>query len=205
VSQLAKWDTLADKAMVERTMAALTANGFVPYYAENGAEAKKKFFELLPAGAEVMNNSSTTLLQLNIVDELLKSGKYNPVRNKLMSMDRKTQNREMQQIGSAPEWSVGSVHAITEDGQVMIASASGSQLPGYAFGADHIIWIAGTQKIVKNLDEGNKRLYEYVLPLENVRAMKAYGAPSSVNKLLIINKDPAKRISLILVNEVLGF
>jgi hypothetical protein len=120
-------------------------------------------------------------------------------------MDRKTQGREMQKIGSAPEWAVGSVHAITEDGQVLIASASGSQLPGYAFGADHIIWIAGTQKLVKNLDEGNKRLYEYVLPLENIRAMKAYGAPSSVNKLLIINKDPAKRISLILVNEVLGF
>ena len=202
---MAKWDTLADKAIVEKTMAALLANGIMSYYVENGAEAKKKFFELLPAGAEVMNNSSTTLVQLGIADELTKPDKYNSVRNKLMAMDRKTQGREMQKIGSAPEWSVGSVHAITEDGHIMIASASGSQLPGYAFGADHIIWIAGTQKLVKNLDEGNKRLYEYVLPLENIRAMKAYGSPSSVNKLLIINKDPAKRISLILVNEVLGF
>jgi hypothetical protein len=202
---MAKWDTLADMATVEKTMAALTANGITAYYVESGAEARKKFFELLPAGAEVMNNSSTTLLQLDIVDELLKLGKYNSVRNQLMAMDRKAQGREMQKIGSAPEWSVGSVHAITEDGHVLIASASGSQLPGYAYGADHIIWIAGTQKIVKNLDEGNKRLYEYVLPLENIRAMKAYGSPSSVNKLLIINKDPAQRINLVLVNEVLGF
>lgn len=202
---MGKWDTLADKATVEKTMAALTANGFVTYYMENGAEAKKKLFELLPAGAEVMNNSSTTLLQLNIADELTKSGKYNSVRNKLLAMDRKTQGREMQKMGSAPEWSVGSVHAITEDGHVMIASASGSQLPGYAFGADHVIWIAGTQKIVKNLDEGNQRIYEYVLPLENARAMKAYGAPSAVNKLLIINNDKAPRLNLILVNEVLGF
>jgi uncharacterized membrane protein len=202
---MAQWETLADKATVEKTMAALLANGIASYSVASGAEAKKKFFELLPEGAEVMNNSSTTLLQLNIVDELLKSDKYNSVRNKLMAMDRKTQGREMQAMGSAPEWAVGSVQAITEDGQVLIASASGSQLPGYAFGADHIIWIAGTQKIVKNLDEGSKRLYEYVLPLENVRAMKAYGSPSSVNKLLIINKDPAQRIHLILVNEVLGF
>jgi hypothetical protein len=202
---MAKWDTLADKATVERTMAALKDNGTTAYYVESGADAKKKFFELLPAGAEVMNNSSTTLLQLNIVDELVKSGKYKSVRNKLMAMDRKTQGHEMQKMGSAPEWAVGSVQAITEDGRIMIASASGSQLPGYAFGADHVIWIAGTQKIVKNLAEGNQRIYEYVLPLENVRAMKAYGAPSSVNKLLIINKDPAPRTSLILVNEVLGF
>ena len=199
------WDSLADKAAVEKTMAALKENGITSYYVANGAEAKQKFFELLPAGAEVMNNSSTTLIQLGIADELTKPGKYNSVRSKLMAMDRKTQGREMQKIGSAPEWAVGSVHAITEDGRVLIASASGSQLPGYAFGADHIIWVAGTQKIVKNLDEGNKRLYEYVLPLENVRAMKAYGAPSSVNKLLIVNKDPAQRICLILVNEVLGF
>jgi hypothetical protein len=97
------------------------------------------------------------------------------------------------------------VHAITEDGRVLIASASGSQLPGYAFGSDHIIWVAGTQKLVKNLDEGNQRLSEYVLPLENVRARKAYGADSAVNKLLIINNDPGQRISLILVNEALGF
>ncbi len=202
---MAKWNELADKATVDRTMAALTKNGFVSYYAENGAAAKQKFFELLPPGAEVMNNSSTTLLQLGIADELVKSGKYNSVRNKLMAMDRKTQNRQMQQMGAAPEWSVGSVHAVTQDGQVMIASKTGSQLPGYAFGADHVIWIAGTQKIVKDLDEAKQRLYEYVLPLENERALKAYGAPSSVNKVLIINQETSPRLNLILVNEILGF
>ena len=202
---MAKWNSLADKATVDKTMAALTANGFVPYYAETGAAAGQKFFELLPAGAEVMNNSSTTLLQLNIVDELLKSGQYNSVRNKLLAMDRKTQGREMQKIGSAPEWSVGSVHAVTQDGHVLIASKSGSQLPGYAFGADHVIWIAGTHKIVRDTDEGRQRIYEYVLPLENERALKAYGFGSSVNKLLVINQDQAPRLNLILVNEVLGF
>jgi len=202
---MAKWNSLADRATIDKTIEALTKNGFVPYYAENGEAAKKKFFELLPAGAEVMNNSSTTLLQLGIADELVKSGRYNSVRNKLMAMDRKTQNRQMQQIGSAPEWSVGSVHAITQDGHVMIASKSGSQLPGYAFGADHVIWIAGTQKIVKDLDAAKQRLYEYVLPLENERALKVYGSGSSVNKLLVINQDAPPRLNLILVNEVLGF
>ncbi len=202
---MAKWNELADKATVDKTMAALAKNGFVTYYAENGSAARQKFFELLPAGAEVMNNSSTTFIQLGIADELVKSDKYNSVRKKLMAMDRKTQNRQMQQLGSAPEWSVGSVHCITQDGHVMIASKTGSQLPGYAFGADHVIWIAGTQKIVQDLDEAKKRLYEYVLPLENERAMKAYGVPSSVNKVLILNQETSPRLNLILVNEVLGF
>ena len=142
---------------------------------------------------------------ISVDEEITKSGKYNSVRNKLMAMDRKTENRQMQQIGAAPEWAVGSVHAVTEEGQIMIASASGSQLPGYASGADHVIWIVGTQKIVKNIDDGFKRIYEHCLPLENERAKKVYGRPSSVNKLLIIYKDPSPRTSLIFVNEVLGF
>jgi hypothetical protein len=201
---MGKWDTLADKATVEKTMAALKATGINSYFVENGAAAKQKFFELLPEGAEVMNNSSTTLNVLGITDELAKSSKYVSVRNKLTAMDRKTQNRLMQQMGAAPEWAVGSVHAVTQDGRVMIASASGSQLPGYAGGADHVIWVVGTQKIVKDLDDGNKRLYEYVLPLEDARARKAYGMGSAVNKLLIINNDKS-RIHLVFVNEVLGF
>lgn len=201
-----KWDRLADKAVVESTISALKGNGIDAYYVESGAEAKNKLFELLPQGASVMNNSSTTLNTIGVSDEIVKSGKYDSVRNQLMKMDSKTQGRQMQQMGSAPEWAVGSVHAVTQAGVIMIASASGSQLPGYVFGSDHIIWVVGTQKIVKDLDEAYKRIYEHCLPLENIRAQKVYGAPSSVNKILIINKEPIKsRISLIFVNEVLGF
>ncbi len=202
---MAKWNELADKATVDQTIEALKRNGITAYYAENGAAAKQKFYELLPPGAEVMNNPSTTFIQLGLADEIVKSDKINSVRNKLVAMDRKTQNRQMQQMGAAPEWAVGSVHAITRDGHIMIASRTGSQLPGYAYGADHVIWIAGTQKIVKDLDEAKQRIYEYVLPLENERALKAYGAPSSVNKLLVINQDAPPRLNLILVGEVLGF
>jgi len=121
-------------------------------------------------------------------------------------MDRKTQGLEMQKLGAAPEWAVGSVHAVTEDGKVIIASASGSQLPSYAYGSSHVVWVVGSQKIVKDLDEGMKRVREYVLPLESERAMKAYGQPSSINKLLILNKEANPgRITMVIVKEKLGF
>lgn len=123
-----------------------------------------------------------------------------------MKMDSEKEGRRMQELGSAPEWAVGSVHAITQNGEIMIASASGSQLPGYAFGAAHVVWIAGTHKIVKNIDEGFKRIYDRSFVLEDVRAQKVYGMHSSVNKILIVNKEDVKnRIHLILVNEILGF
>ncbi len=126
---------------------------------------------------------------------------------KLYSLDRETQGLEMQKLGAAPEWAVGSVHAVTQEGHVVIASNTGSQLPGYAYGSQHVVWIVGTQKIVENLDGAMKRIYDYVLPLESDRAHKAYGVDgSNVSKMLIVNKEVnPQRITLIFVNEKLGF
>lgn len=175
--------------------------------AKNGEDAKKKVLELIPKQAEVMTMSSTTLDTIGITKEINESSQYNSVRNKLFSMDRKTQELEMQKLGSAPEYAVGSVHAVTEDGHVLIASNTGSQLPAYVYGSAHVIWVVGAQKIVKDTDSGIKRIYDYVLPLESERAHKAYGVTgSAVNKLLIINKEATpNRLIIILVKEVLGF
>lgn len=206
-AKMDKWEKLADKETVEKTIASLNANNIAAYFAGTIEEAKKKVFELLPEKAEVMSMSSVTLDTVSISKEIQESEKYNSTRKKLLSMDRRTQGLEMQKLGAAPEWAAGSVHAVTEDGKVIIASQSGSQLPAYAFGSSHVIWVVGAQKIVKNIDEGMKRIYEYVLPLESERAKKAYGVPgSAVNKVLIINKEAQKgRITIIFVNQVLGF
>ncbi len=197
---------LASKESIEKTLAALKANGIAAFFVESGAEAKKKVLEILPDGASVMTMTSVTLDAIKVTEEILESGKYESVIKKLMGMDKKTQGAEMRKMGAAPDYAVGSVHAVTEEGHVMIASASGSQLPAYAYGAEKVIWVAGAQKIVKNTDEGFKRIYEHCLPLENERAKIAYGMGSAVNKVLVINKEfAAGRLTLILVNEVLGF
>jgi len=122
-------------------------------------------------------------------------------------MNRDTEGRQMQQLGSAPEWTLGSVHAVTENGEVVIVSNTGSQLPAYAYGSSHVIWVVGTQKIVKNLDQAMERVSEHVLPLESVRVQKAYGMPNSnVSKVLIVNNEIAPgRTTIIFVREVLGY
>lgn len=203
-----KWNQLAGKSTIEKTIIALKVNGIEVELVENGELAKQRVLEILPPGAEVMNMSSVTLDTIGIPQEINESGKYNSVKNKLNSMNRETQGLKMQKLGSAPEWSIGSVHAVTEDGHLLIASNTGSQLPAYAYGAAHVIWVVGAQKIVKNTDEGIKRIYEYVLPLESVRLNKQYNmtAGSFVSKILIVNREINKgRITVIFVNEVLGF
>ena len=201
------YDIPATREQLDRTIAALKTNGIEAVVAADGADANAKALALIPLGANVMTMTSVTLDTLGIVQELNESGKYDSVRVKLASMDRKTQGREMGVLMAAPDYTIGSVHAVTEDGHVMIASGTGSQLSAYVFGAAHVIWVVGTQKIVKNLDEGAKRIYEYTLPLESVRFNKAYNmtSGSAVNKLLIVNKERPDRITVIFVPENIGF
>jgi len=132
--------------------------------------------------------------------------RYDSVRAKLAKMNRETQNREMIKLGAVPQYIVGSVHAVTEDGKVVVASNTGSQLAPYAASAEHVIWVVGTQKIVPNLDEGLKRVREYTYPLEDERALQAYGMNSFISKWLIVNREVIPgRTSMILVKEKLGF
>ena len=193
--------------VLQRTAKALTENGITTKIVENGEEAKKEALSLLPRGAEVMTMTSVTLDSLGLTDVINTSGDYNSVKTQLSSMDREKDQSMMQKLGAAPDYAIGSVHAVTEDGKVIIASNTGSQLPAYVYGANHVIWIVGGQKVVKNIDEGIDRTYEHVLPLESERARKAYGVEGSfVSKLTIINKEVnPQRITMILVKEHLGF
>jgi hypothetical protein len=200
------WGQLATDEQIEITKIALEKNGITVFVVENGEQAKEKALELIPQGSEVMNMSSVTVDSIGLGKEINESGKYKSVRGMFAKMDKATQGLEMQKLGAAPEWSVGSVHAVTEDGKVIVVSATGSQLPSYAYGSPHVLWIVGAQKIVKDQEEGMKRIQDYVFPLENERAMKAYGMGSVIAKVLVINKEVSKdRIKMILVKEKLGF
>ena len=202
-----RFNVLASKESIGKAMNSLEANDIKAYIVETGKEAKEKALSLIPEGSEVMTMTSVTLDSLGISEAINKSSKYNSARSKLNSMNKETQKQEMNKLGSAPIYSIGSVHAISKKGEIIIASNTGSQLPAYAYGSEHVIFVVSTAKIVENLEEGFKRVYEYSLPLESERAKKAYGVEgSSVNKILIINKEAFPgRISVIFVNESLGF
>lgn len=183
----------------------LEQHGFKVQVVENLKQAKQEVEKLIPAKAEVFTATSVTLDEAGLTEEL-NSDKYTSVRDKFMKFYGQPENAvEMKRIGSGADYAVGSVHAVTEDGQVIIASASGSQIPNYAYGASNVIWVVGTQKIVKDLAEGIKRIEDYAFPLEDERALVAYGMNSSLNKLLIYRKETNERVTIILVKEAVGF
>ncbi|MGE5249941.1 MAG: LUD domain-containing protein, partial [Bacteroidota bacterium] len=197
---------LADEARIERTASALEANGIHTLIARDGQEARRMFFELVPEGSEVFLGASVTLEQLGIKDEIDKSGRFNALRPKMFAMDRATQGREIRKLGGAPDYAAGSVHAVTEDGSVIIASKTGSQLGPYASGAGKVIWVVGAQKLVRDLEEGMRRVWEYSYPLEIEHMRELYNAPTGVNKVLIVNKEAKPgRTTMIIVREELGF
>ena len=200
-----QFGTAADEASVRRTQAALEANGFTVWRAADAAEARRLVLDLIPDGAQVHHGASQTLEATGIIGAIQSSGRYDMVRPRIGGMDRKTQADEIRRLAAAPDVMLGSVHAITETGSLMTASMGGSQLGPYAGGAGKVILVAGTQKIVVDLEEGFRRINEYAYPLEDARALLAYGIRSAVNKVLIINREVVPgRITVVLVDEVLG-
>ncbi len=201
-----KYTKLADSSSIEKTVKAVKENNIEVYVVKNSDEAKKQVLKMIPEKSEVLTMTSVTLDATGLSSEINESGKFISVRKKINSMDRNTQSQEMNKLGASPKFAIGSVHAVTEDGHILIASATGSQLPAYAYSSENIIFVVGTNKIVKNTDEGIKRIYEHSFPLENERAKKVYGMNSMVGKILIINKEfRPERIKLVFVREKLGF
>ena len=197
---------LASDERIASAAAALERNGVRAVVVATGGEARSLVRSLLVEGAEVFNNTSRTLETIGVAEDIERSGRYQSLRLRLYQMDREMQRHEMRMLAAAREYVVGSVHAVTENGALLIASASGSQLGPLVSGAEHVIFVIGGQKVVADLATGLRRIYEYCLPLEDERARRAYGVPSGVNNILVINRVLAPgRVIAILVRERLGF
>ncbi len=195
----------ASNQQIARTVRALEANGIHVMVLETGEEAQEYAISLIPVGVQVYTPPSRTVDQIGLRAAIESSINLQSIHSRLQSMDRATQQPEIRKLISSPDVVIGSVHAVTEMGQLLIASASGSQLSSIASAAGKVIWVAGTQILVASLDEGFRRIREYSYPLENIRAQQVYGKPSAINKILIINGELPGRITLILVKQNLGF
>ncbi|HEV7526181.1 MAG TPA: LUD domain-containing protein [Acidimicrobiia bacterium] len=203
---VAEFAGLASDEEIGEAASALKRNGITSFVVDSGEQARDAVRSILPIGAEVFNNTSRTLEAVGVAEDIERSGLYQPLRPRLYQMDREMQAREMRQLAATPDFVVGSAHAVTEEGSVLIASASGSQLGPLVSGAGHVILVIGGQKIVADVGTGLRRIYEYCFPLEDRRAREAYGVPSGVNNVLIINRAVTpSRISAVLVRQSLGF
>ena len=197
---------LASEEQIARTVQALEAHGIRAVVFETGEEARTYVLDLIPSGAKVYNSPSRSLELIGLAEDIEHPTRFQSVRARLHSLDRVTQRNEMRKLGASPDVLVGSVHAITEKGEIMIASAVGSQLGPAASGAGTVIWVVGTNKLVRTLEDGFRRIREHSLPLESERTQQVYGQASAINKLLIVNGEAYPgRITIVLVKQQLGF
>ncbi|MFF3918508.1 LUD domain-containing protein [Streptomyces sp. NPDC001852] len=202
----AQFASPAPAQRLERAAAALTEHGFVVEILDDAAAARARVEELIPEGASVFTGASETLRISGIDDDINTSGRYDSVKARGRQMDRATQRNEIWRALSVPDFIVGSVAAVTETGSLVAGSASGSQLPGYGGAAARAIWVVGAQKLVPDLSTALRRVEEHCLPLENERAQKAYGVPSALNRILILNAEPDPgRGTVLLLREAIGF
>jgi hypothetical protein len=196
----------APAGALERVAAALRENNFAVEILDDAAAARARIKDLIPAGASVLTASSETLRLSGIDEDINASGQYEALRPRLLAMDRATEADDIRRLLASPDVVVGSVSAATETGSLVVPSASGSQLPAYSGGAAHAIWIVGAQKLVPDLSTALRRVEDHCLPLENERAMKAYGQPSALNRLLILNAElHPGRATVLLLREAIGF
>ena len=200
-----RFDTLPDEQTLAATVTALEEHGFSVEVVDDLEAARQAVLTRIPHGSSVMTNTSVTLQQTGIADAVNDGGPYDSARTKMAELDFATQLQEMKAIGGQPDYALGSVHAITRDGTLVIASASGSQLASYAWGASNVIFVAGTQKLVPTLEAARDRIYTHSLVLEDARAVAAYGQHSTVGKLLEIHSELPGRIHIVLVRQVVGF
>jgi hypothetical protein len=191
---------------LQRAAAALTEHGFTAEILDDADAARTRIKDLIPEGASVLTAASETLRLSGILDDINASGRYLGTGPRAMAMDRVTQADEIRRLYAIPDVVVGSVAAVTETGSLVAASASGSQLPSYTGGAARRIWIIGAQKVVPDLPAALRRVEDHCLPLESARAQKAYGQPSAINHLLIVNAEPYPgRSTVLLLREAIGF
>lgn len=191
---------------LERTAAALTAHGFTVEILDDVAAARARIKDLIPDGASVFTAASETLRLSGIDEDINASGRYEAVKPRVLAMDRATRGDDIRRLLGIPDVVLGSVAAVTETGSLVAASASGSQLPAYSGGAARRIWIVGAQKVVPDLTTALRRVEDHALPLESARAQMAYGQPSAVNRLLVLNAEPFPGNSIVLLlRQAIGF
>lgn len=203
-----EYEQIASDETIASVIEALKGRNVHAMVVDTKEQALEEIKKLIPAGGSVMNGSSTTLQQIGFID-YLKEGKHgwNNVHENILNEQDPAKKAKLRKESVLADYFLGSVHAITEAGQILDASASGSQIPSYAFTSNNVIWVAGAHKIVKDREAAFKRIEDYVYPLENKR-MQSTGAPgSTIGRVLVFEREimPNRHITLILVKEKLGF
>jgi len=194
---------------IEKAVAALKEHGFDPIQVDTKEEALAKVKELIPEGASIMNGTSQTLREIGLID-YLKEGTH-PWENNhdaILAETDMAKQGQLRREAVISDFYLGSAHAVTETGELLIASNTGSQLPHLVFTSPNIVLVVGANKIVPTLADAFKRVEEHVVPLEDERMKQAYGFGTTWAKSVVLHKENpmmGRKIHVVIVNEELGF
>jgi hypothetical protein len=190
---------------IEVVAEALRSHNIATIVVDSAAEARDAVLAMIPEGSEVHSGKSKTLEEVGVFHELVESGRFDALRPRYLAMDRKTQGREIRKLIAAPDYMLGSVAAVTEDGTLVSASATGSQLGAYVSGAGLLILVVGSQKIVPGLDDALRRIREVVFPYENAQVRARLGVDTALEKVLVMYGEwQPGRTTVVLVREPVG-
>jgi L-lactate utilization protein LutB len=202
-----QWNSIPSPECVEKTVREIEARGIKVLISRNAEEAMDVLKKIIPHGAEVMNGSSTTLIEIGY-EEYITGGKSGwKVMHDLIRAENDDKKRaELRRKSVTADYFLSGANAIASTGEIVACDASGSRVGAWPFAAGHLILVVGINKIVPTLEDALKRVREYAYRLENVRAQKAYGTPSLLGKCVILAHEKNEgRVTLILINEALGY
>lgn len=203
----ARWSRIPSEQVIASSVAAIGARGIKVLRVLDGPEGLARIKELIPAGSEVMNGSSTTLIEIGYSD-LLKSEQHNwiDLYKMIISENDPDKRVEIRRKSVTSEYFLSGVNAIAMTGELVSCDASGSRVGAWPFAARHLILVAGVNKIVPTLQDALQRIREYAYPLEDARSKKVNGVASQIGKCVILaNERQQGRVTLILVNDILGY
>ncbi|MDE2843888.1 MAG: lactate utilization protein [Chloroflexota bacterium] len=195
-----------DQAAIDRTVESLKSRNVDTVVAENGDEARQILIGMIPDGAEVFKSTSETLDTIGYSDYIREADRYRNLYTEISAEPDRDRQRELRRLASVAEYYIGSVHAIAETGEVIVASGSGSQLGAYVYGAKYVIWVSGVQKICPSLDEALARVKGFAVDRHHEWA-ESQGRPAApLGKLTVFeNEQNPDRIKMVLIKESLGW
>ena len=194
---------------MERVEKALAERGFLPESVETGADALARIKELILVGSSVMNGSSRTLEEIGFVDYLNgRAHGWNNLHEAILVEKDPVKQKELRGRSVLSDYYLGSAHAVTEEGEIVISSNSGSQMPHLVFTSPNIVLVVSTKKIVPTLSDAFERLEKHIIPLEDESIQKKYGIHTMRSKTLILHRENpmmGRKVHIIFVNEKVGF
>lgn len=148
---------------ITKTIENLKKNNMETFLVKTKEEAKALALSLIPEGAVCASGGSVTLKECAIV-EAIKMGNY----TYLDRNDPNLSNEEKEQMvlrAQTCDVYLSSSNAITEDGELYNVDGNSNRVSNLLFGPKNVIIVAGTNKIVKDLDEAVYRVKTIAAPL----------------------------------------